>query len=398
MYLFRGFELVVAGDFHLGLTSDSVLVDGIPSRLSDTRVRLREAIELASNDEDRTLIIVGDLFNKVLLDPMTVEAAMDCFHYAEEKLTRIFLIPGNHDCDVKWRATTLAKEFRHASLTAVHEPELLVKNNKEIGFFLPHMPRSREMDFLSVRGSYKKFMEDAVKKFSPSVLRKKHALFGHAHMKGATNAAGFDISGYGSGTAMDFVPKEFPSFFSVVILGHVHRHQVISTNKGYDVLYTGPAITTNFSEAEIEKGCIKLNSKTHEWKFIPYKSKVHEYRHVKINLVDRKGLPNLDEEKIKRTLSGKLLKITVFARSAFQVDEAGLKKVFNKYATVMRMEYKIESSRSAVVKEGKGVIPIESLNHTSLLRSFVKKSDAASEIKDRALEIGKEVINECCGE
>ena len=388
--------MIVAGDFHLGLTSDSVPVDGVPSRLVDTKIRLMEAIDLASEESDKTLIIVGDLFHRVALDPMTVEAVLQAFHYADEKLVRVFVIPGNHDCDVKWSATTLAKEIQQPNIITIHDPELVVKNDKEIGFFLPHMPRSREMRFLSTRGSYKKFMEDTIRKFDPSVLRKKHVLFGHAHVKGATNALGLEVSG--SGTAMDFVPKEFPTFFSVVILGHIHRHQVIPSGRGYDILYVGPAVTTNFGEVEVEKGCIRLNSKSHDWKFVSYKSKVHEYKHVKINLMERKGLPNLDEEKIKRTLSGKLLKVTVFARSAFQVDEAGLKKVFNKYATVMRMEYKIESERSAVIKSSKGVMPIESLNHMNLLRSFVKKAEASVEVKDRAIEIGREVVKECCTE
>jgi DNA repair exonuclease SbcCD nuclease subunit len=390
--------MIAAGDFHLGLISDSVLVDGIPSRLADTKIRLMEAMDLAAGEEDKTLVIVGDLFHRVLLDPMTVEAVLQAFHYAEQLSLRVIVIPGNHDCDVKWSATTLTKEIRRSNLITIHEPELVIRQKQELGFFLPHMPRSREMSFLKKHGSYKKYLDTLV---LMSRL-KKHVLFGHAHVRGATNAYGVDISGYGSGTAMEFVPKEFPSYFSVVILGHIHRHQVIHSGKGYDIIFTGPAVATNFGEADLETGCVRLNLKNHihEWEFVPYKSKVHEYKHVKINLLERKGVPNLDEEKIKRTLSGKLLKITVFARSAFQVDEAGLKSVFNKYATVMRMEYKIESQRSASVRgeQGKETVPIDSLNHMNLFKTFVKKADASVEVKERALEVGREVIKECCAE
>jgi DNA repair exonuclease SbcCD nuclease subunit len=383
--------MIIAGDFHLGLTSDSILVDGIPSRLVDAKTRLIEVVRAAEGD-DGILIIPGDLFHKVWLDPMTVDAALQAFYEAGKRKIDVYLLPGNHDCDVRWSATILAKGLRKENIIEVDSPRYI----KGVGFFLPHMPRSKEIEFLKKEKSYKEFFLNSC--FTGGRVGGKIApLFSHAHVKGATNSYGFDVGA--GGMAMEFVPKEFPSFFSVAVFSHIHRHQVIPTGKDYNVVYTGPAITTRFDESTVEKGYIKLDAKTSDWKFVPYTSKVQEYRHVKINLLERKGVINLDEERIKKTLSGNLLKITIFARSAFQVDESGLRKIFNKYATVMRVEYKIE--RLADKEEGtkgKKTISLDSLNHMSLFKSFVRKSNSSYEVKDRAIEIGREIIKECCVE
>ncbi len=380
--------MIVAGDFHLGLTSDSVLVDGVPSRIVDTKTRLMEAMQIAAEEPDKTLAIAGDLFHRYALEPMTVEAVLQAFHFANKLGIKVYLIPGNHDCDVRWSATVLAKEMRRTDLITISKPTYVLK----IGIFLPHMPRSIEIPFLKKEKSYGTYITHILEG-----EKKKLLLIGHAHVNGAANAFGFDIRG--SGTAMEFNPKQFPAAFSLAIFGHIHCHQIIHSGRGYDIVYTGPAIATNFGEVDVPNGCIRVDPKIGKWEFVRYASKVHEYKHIKINLTDRKGLPSFDEEKIKSTVGGKLLKITVFAKSAFHVDEAGIKKVFNKYATVMRMEYKIESSRTPTTVEGKKQeILLGSLDHMTLLKDFIRKTEGPSkEVKDRAVEVGREVVSECLG-
>jgi len=345
-----------------------------------------EAMWLASQEPDKTLVIAGDLFHRYALEPVTVEAALSAFHHARKLGIIIYLIPGNHDCDVRWSATVLAKEMRRTDLITITKPTYVPK----VGVFLPHMPRSLEIPFLKKEKSYGAYITRILEG-----EKKKLLLIGHAHVDKAVNS--FGMSFKGSGTAMVFNPKQFPSAFSLAIFGHIHCHQVIHSGKGYDIVYTGPATATNFGETEVPNGCIRVDPRTGQWVFVNYKSPVHEYKHVKINLLDRKGLPSFDEEKIKSTVGGKLLKITVFAKSAFHVDEAGIKKVFNKYATVMRMEYKIQSVRTPTTVGGKKqeILP-ESLDHMSLLKEYIRKVEGPSkEIKDRAVEIGREVVSEC---
>jgi DNA repair exonuclease SbcCD nuclease subunit len=382
--------MIVTADFHLGLTSDSVATGplGIASKIVDTQTRLLEAIQVASKEADKTLVIPGDLFNKYILDPLSVEVALRAFKFARKEDVEVYILPGNHDCDARWSSTVLAKEMGQKNIHVIDSPDFV----SGVGIFLPHLPRSKEIAFLKKEGSYRKFFANLMKG-----VEGRHVLFSHAHVRGATNAQGFEVGE--SGTAMVFNPKEFPSrWISIAVLGHIHRHQELKGSWGYPIVYTGPVITTNFGEADVPKGFVRVDSSSGKWSFHEFTSQVREYRHVKINLVGRQKMPELDDAKVKAVAEGKLLKVTIFAKSAFQVDEIGIKKVFNKYGEVLRMEYKIDRSEPSPkvdAPKGTSLYASGSVNHTSLLKQYVSKADAPKEIKDLAVKIGKEVIEEC---
>lgn len=377
--------MIVTADWHLGLTSDSIYKDGLPSKLTDTLKLAGEMIRVAAKEKDRTLVIAGDLFDSTNPKSYVVAELFKKFREAQKLHVKVYLLPGNHDCGIQWSSLILAEGANYPNVTVITAPTSLEGID-----FLPHLPKVAEEPFLRDFESYGAFFRGT----------KSKILIGHAHKEGSVTSSEAEIE---AGNAIVYDPREFPSTYSLVILGHIHQHQelpIIVGKKKYSIVYPGSPIMCNFGEVRSTKGYLRVGMLGGEfwtdWEFIPFKSKVHEYKQIKLDLLHKDTL-DLSPEKIKRIAKGKMLKIVVYARDSLQVEEAKIRKAFNEFGRVFRFEYAVQhKDRERLEAEE---IIFTGLSHVDLLQEYLKgKTDLTIEEKRRAMRIGEGIIAKCFDE
>lgn len=374
--------MIVTADLHLGLSSDSFTTDGLPSKFTDTLELLREMVQAASKEKDKLLVIAGDLFDTSHPKAYVIAGVFEAFGYAQKLEVQIVVLPGNHDCDVRWHALVVAEKANFPNVKVVTAPNTIGRIS-----YLPHMPAAVEDSFLKIHGSYGEFFKK----------NKGDILIGHAHTGGAINSSEVEIE---AGNALEFNPKKFPPF-DLVLLGHVHKHQVIKAivrKKQYGIVYPGSPVMCNFGEVNDEKGYLAVNPYTADWKFVEFETEVHEYKQIKLDLLSKDEL-DLDPTKIKKAAEGKLLKIIVYARDSLQIEEAKIRKAFNEFGKVVRFEYVVVSpERGSSLQEEEVVF--SGLDHVDLLAQYLMMRGDRLTREERllAMKLGKEVIAECLSE
>ncbi len=384
--------MIITADLHLGLVTDSIIDEsGLPSKFLDTLLLFSEMIAVATKHKDKSLIIAGDLFDSLSLKPYIIEGLFSCFKEANNVGVKIYIIPGNHDCDARWTALVIARSANYGNVIVHTMPKLAEEFADGIKVdFLPHMPTNVEQRFLEEFKTFGKFFKGS----------KSNILISHANKSGAVNASEVEME---AGNAIEFNPAEFPSTYDFVFLGHIHKHQEIAvTSRGnsYLIIYPGAPPMCDFGESTLVKGYIEVEKQSGsvQQKFVPFKSRIHEYKQIKLNLISKDSL-DLSAEKIKKAVLGKLLKITVYARDSLQIEEAKIRRAFNEFGKVVRFEYIIQGRSQGDLESENEEAILGGLNHTALLKAYLKdRSELDRDSRALSLKIGTEVINSCLNE
>ena len=372
--------MIITADVHLGLSSDSVQTEsGLPSKVEDTKARLIEVIDYAVEEEDDQVVIAGDLFDSVSPKPYIVEVLFDVLHYAKKKGIQITIIPGNHDCDIKWSSTVIPDKASFPNVSVIKVPTTCTFEKRKVNF-LPHLPKRAEEEFFKMYGSYGAYFKK----------NRGDVLIGHAYPTGAVNSSEREME---AGNAIEFNRKDFPKY-ELVVLGHVHKLQVLMQSNSYDIVCPGSIPMCNFGEVSDDKCFMHLDLSTMQYEMISFTAG-QQYKQVKIDLVNKDAL-NLSAKKIKRIAKGKLLKIVVHARDALQVEETEIRKAFDRFGKVVRFEYVIEDRNGSTEEDD---VVFSGLDHQALLVEYLKKrGDLSTEVRREAQEIGEEIIVECLAE
>ena len=376
--------MILTADLHLGMSNNSVVdsESNLPSQLIDTKYRLLEMVWWASKD-DHQLVVAGDVFDSVSPKAHVIEALFEVFAYAKKRKVQIILIPGNHDCDVKWDATVVAKAANFDNVTVISAPTVLKDTSQDVAY-LPHMPRQEMERWLDANGSYGQYF----KRLNAALL------IGHGTVAGAKNSSEVEME---AGNSIEFIPKEHPRFHHV-ILGHIHKQQEVATSRGYSVWYPGSPVLTAFDEVKDKRGFLRAS--TSKIAFVPFSKSnklVRQYGTVQINLTESRFHA---ETQIDERHKGKLLKISVTAKDPSQIDEKLITEVYSQFSTVIRFEYEIIDStkkKGTVVKSDE--IVFSSLNHAKVFSAYIerraKETEVSAKVKEEALRLGLEVIESC---
>lgn len=365
--------MVVLGDLHLGKTGDSILIDGVSSRIIDTLNRVAEAAAFAC-ENDMAVVLAGDVFDSEYPRPYVIERFMKVIR---DSGTTFYIIPGNHDCGVTNHALTYLREWG-GKVVLIDEPEIHSIEGKSV-MFLPHVPRNKMEKVIEEHGSY---LDWAVQKAND---RKIDVVIGHAHISGAKNASDIEIE---AGSALEFDPTEFLQF-KLGVFGHIHKHQILKKK----LVYTGPVSTNSFDEAEIEKGYVVIPEKVASLDFKLFQTPETDYKHVTIDLVSKDDV-ELSKAKVKSVAEGKLLKLTVYAKDAMQVDKQAMTKTFNEFGQVMRFETVICNDIGQIQHEDTADV-FQTVDYSKALEQYLKsKENLNKPTMLAALKLGREVIEE----
>jgi len=214
--------------------------NGWNSRLLDQKKVCDQLVDLSYRHNVDYVIFCGDLFHthgKIESGPLYI--ASDLFSRFKKPDRKIIVLVGNHDLGIKKGATSvdwLAK----LDVKIVHDTYI----NDKFGFIA---------------------YTDNEQSFKDSCFKlKEHNLdywFLHQGVKNVPVGSDF------------VVPNEFsfdiPENLKMVFTGHYHNHtQVIDR----PITIIGSPMQFNWSDTEKTRGCIILDTWTHEWKFHPLDS------------------------------------------------------------------------------------------------------------------------------
>lgn len=370
--------MIIVGDPHLGRTGDSIPKNGLPSRIYDTILRLREATDYAVKHEgSNDVILAGDVFDSEYPRAYVIDQLMSVFSYGKKLDVKFWVIPGNHDCGVQHHSLQYLRWMDNVVL--IETPYVTEVGGVNV-LFLPHMPRS---EFEKALEGERTYMEYAVSQI-PKGVDKIDLLIGHAHIRGAKNASDVEVE---AGNALEFDPRnEVP--FRLGVFGHIHKHQVIGKN----IIYTGPMVTCSFDEAEIEKGFIHIPDSVWDWQFVQFQTPETAYKHITIDMVSKDAV-TLSSTKIKKLASDKLLKITVYAKDQMQIDKYEITKAFNAYGTVVRFESVICNDIGEVSDDLADDV-FDSVDYPKALQEYLESKKLKKNELETALRLGKEVVEE----
>ena len=371
--------MIFAADAHLGHVGDSVMENGeLPSRVADTFVRLNELLSAAQEDPDRLLVLGGDVFDSV--DPKTyvVAGLLSCL--AQHSDVEVCMIPGNHDCGVQWNSLLTLRAASLSHVRVVLKPHSFETRSGVVVSLFPHMPK-RDTEAL--------LLDRTVEEAAKSLLPRKSVLVVHGQLRGSIPASETEME---SGSAYLWDLEKLSSF-SLVLLGHVHRHQVHAARNGVEGVYSGPLVPQDFGEATDARGYIRVDEKS-RWTFVPFSSKIREYRHIKIDLVSKESV-DLSSKRIRKVARDKLLKITVYARNYLAVDMQEIRTAFEKHGRVLRYETLV--FRGADEEITKELSPSAEHDLPTLLKQYLqKKSELDADTRRMAYRIGSEILEDVC--
>ena len=363
--------MIFIADIHLGKTNDSIDVEGTPSQTVDIRKRL-DFIQAIARMSKQTIVVGGDIFNRMNPTTQVMSVFFDWLSKCSDNDVPVILLAGNHDGGVDWTSMFMVARISMKGITTVTHPslvEIVEDGFVRVALVIPHVPTNLQEQAEQGHGS--------VSKWVSTTFPKSDFIITHGMIKDSSYSN--DIF-FEAGNAMTIDPSAFTNL-ELMLLGHIHGHI-----KGKKWAYPGSLTINNFGEVDEAKGYIEVDLKTLKWNWTAYpESDITPWVHVELDFTN-KDETSLDESVIKQLVSGAIIKITVLAKAHGVINEAGIRKLFNKYGYVTRFETVVVTAGNKAVKSD------VTLSHDQLLVEYVKGAQEHKEVKLLALKLGREII------
>lgn len=280
-------------DVRVLLLADSHLGFDLPLRPRSCRRRrgydflanYAAAIQPALIGEVDLVVHAGDVFDRPSIPKTLAYQAYEPLRRVADRGVPVFVVPGNHE-----RSRLPHTRFvSHPGIHVFDRPRTFVARVRGRPVALSGFPYERE----DVRARFGALLEQTEWRQVGDAPR---LLCMHHCVEGATVGPGdFTFT-----TAADVVrAREIPPDFSVTLSGHIHRHQVLTTDLAsrkldVPVLYPGSIERTSFAEADEPKGFMIVHIGEHErdvrWEFrhLPARPMVRE--EIDANEIDAPAL------------------------------------------------------------------------------------------------------------
>jgi len=243
----------VSDDVRVLLLADSHLGFDLPISARSTRRRrghdflanYATALRPALNGEVDLVVHAGDVFDRSSVPKTLAYQAYEPLKRVADGGVPVFIVPGNHERS----RLPHARFASHAGIHVFDRPRTFVARVRGRAVALSGFPYERE----NVRACFSALLEQTEWRRERDALR---VLCMHHCIEGATVGPGdFTFT-----TSSDVIrAREIPGDFRVALSGHIHRHQVLTTDLkrrelGVPVLYPGSIERTSFAEADEAKG------------------------------------------------------------------------------------------------------------------------------------------------
>ncbi|MEP7002040.1 MAG: metallophosphoesterase [bacterium] len=240
-------------DVRILLLADSHLGFDLPVRPRVERRRrgydflanYNTALEPAFAGDVDIVVHAGDVFDRPMVAPTVAHQAYEPLRRLAERGVPVFIVPGNHE-----RSRLPHTQFAsHPGLHVFDRPRTFHLDVRGEVIAFSGFPYERR----NVRARFSEILEQTGWRSAPQA---RHVLCIHHCVEGATVGP----QNFTFRTADDVIAlRDIPQEFAAVLSGHIHRHQVLTTDLqrrpvNTPVLYPGSLERTSFAEADETKG------------------------------------------------------------------------------------------------------------------------------------------------
>jgi DNA repair exonuclease SbcCD nuclease subunit len=243
-------RILLLADTHLGF--DLPLTQRVVRRRRghDFLANYAAALGPALNGEADILVHGGDVFDRSSVAPSVAYQAFEPLRRVAERGVPVFIVPGNHE-----RSRLPHARFApHDQIHVFAAPRTIAVAVRGLTIALAGFPYERR----DVRTTFGERLERTAWRGETPTVR---VLCVHHCVEGATVGPG----DYVFTTAADVIrARDLPREFAAVLSGHIHRHQVLTTDLARQplptpVLYPGSIERTSFAEMDEPKGYIMVH-------------------------------------------------------------------------------------------------------------------------------------------
>ncbi|MDO5034477.1 MAG: exonuclease SbcCD subunit D [Actinomycetaceae bacterium] len=268
-------KLIHTADWHLGKTLHKLSLEDFQASFLD------HLFELTRAEQPDAILLAGDVYDRAIPPTTSIHLLEDTLQRLTE-LTRVVVIPGNHDSAPRlgFGSKLFTERLRIVSeTTAVGKPVVIASGDEVVNVYpvpylepdIARITLADEVDdegvLTSLARSHQAVMEAALRRIDADLAVREGAGIAmiHAFIAGsATSDSERDISVGGS---QSINPSVFQALgaetrasrgLSYVAAGHLHRPQQFETG-GPIVRYSGSPLPFSFSEASDKKSTTIVN-------------------------------------------------------------------------------------------------------------------------------------------
>ena len=238
-------RILLLADTHLGFDLPVNPRINRRRRGHDFLANYATALRPALDGEIDIVIHGGDVFNRSRPPSSVAWQAFEPLRAVADRGVPVFIVPGNHE---RGRLPHL-RFAQHPCIHVFDQPRTFVHDVEGVRVALAGFPSERD----DVRGRFIDLVGETA--FS-AVAADVRLLCLHQCVEGATVGP----ANYTFTTAADVIRcSDIPQDFAAVFSGHIHRHQVLTTDLrgrplAFPVMYPGSIERTSIAEADEEKG------------------------------------------------------------------------------------------------------------------------------------------------
>jgi exonuclease SbcD len=348
----------MTGDAHIGLNTDSYIEEnGLELKVNEIFKQFDYMVDYAIENKFKYFFHNGDLFQSKNPIPILRGMLTERLYKLDEAgiITRLLL--GNHTANNSSKSALYPIDVTKYKHLKVVEKIICEQINEKLGvIYIPHIVPSK------LKGkSFDEFLIEKVNKIISLNPNLKFVIVGHLSYKGCVVGSEEVLLE----SAVNFFPEVPKKKINKVFLSHIHKFQLLKRGD-LEIIYPGSIVRCDFGERNEEKGFVVYDFEKNDWKF--KKLNTVGYKQINIDLVN-KNTVSLNEEKIKKSVSGKIVKLVINTseenRRRFDLTE--IKSVFSKYCYVSK-------TKTNVVRKEREEVEVFDMNPESVVKNHIKNN------------------------
>ena len=406
-------KIIHFADLHIGVENYGTIdpETGLSSRLNDFLNVFDELVDYAIDQEIDLVILAGDVYKS--RDPSQThqrEFAKRISRLSQEGIPT-FVVVGNHDLPNSTNRATAVEIFPTLNVEGIFIGDTLntqIIQTKSGNLQILSVPWPRKGSILSredskglnidqVRMELERRLTEGVRLCAESLDTSLPAmLVGHVTVNGATVGSERSMM-MGNDHTLLVSSLQYPAI-DYVALGHIHKHQIVSSNHP-QIVYSGSLERVDFSEEHDAKGfcVITLDEKA------PITQRVTDFQFVPVNA---RTFLTIDIEIPQDTADPN--SYIMFQLSTYDIEAAiiriRIKLPSNLYALIdeRRIRESLASSQFIAnityesITERRPSIPVETaqeINPLKALELYAQNKSDLEDLESEFLEAGQNIIN-----
>jgi DNA repair exonuclease SbcCD nuclease subunit len=248
-------NILATGDIHFGLKSHSdQLPSGYTSAENDAIIALETIYNRATQSDIDLIIFAGDITHTNHPTSLVVSYLTEYFNKLSRLGKSIFIIPGNHDKSNYSYSFEFIDSANIENVTVVSSDFLKLKPFDDISLYFVPFVFGNELTnkYSTIQETIKSIIEtDSSKKIIVSHFQESSSVAGS---ESTMISKSIEVMDAGS------ILGEYSN--TMLLLGHIHFHQVYLKSNGIKVCYTGNPYPHDKTDSNQKKGYVIINTNT----------------------------------------------------------------------------------------------------------------------------------------